>query len=59
LLQVLVARQAVRVGAASGPRTRVRRDAAPGRAEVIEGEIVAEEPAPGTRPDEGPGRLGR
>jgi UPF0716 protein FxsA len=54
LLQALVAQQALRVraGAAAGPGGRP--EPRPGRGEVIEGEIVAEEPPPGSRPGQGP-----
>ncbi|GGK75786.1 FxsA family protein [Ornithinimicrobium pekingense] len=58
LLQVLVAQQALRLGGTPGGPARSRRSEAPGRGQVIEGEVVAEEPAPGTAPGEGPSRLG-
>lgn len=58
LLQAVVAQQALRVraGAAGGPGTRDG-SSAPGRGQVIEGEVVAEEPPPGTWPGQGPSRL--
>ncbi len=61
LLHLLVAHQASRLGAGTVPRRgpRVGRDDAPGRGQVVEGEVVAEEPGPGTWPGQGPSELGR
>ncbi len=60
LLQLLAARQAARLAAAhpAPPRPR-RRPSAPGAGDVIEGEILGDEPPPGGRPGEGPTPLGR
>src|SRR5690606_37888166 len=57
LLQLLVAQQALRLRARSAAGVQGRRDAAPGRGQVIEGEILAEEPPPGTSRGSGPDRL--
>lgn len=57
LLQLLVARQAGKLGAAPGVTVRHHRAAASGQ--VIEGEVVSEEPGPGARPGPGPSQLER
>jgi UPF0716 protein FxsA len=57
LLQVLVAQQALRVRAGAVAGRGTRPGAAPGRGQVIEGEVVAEEPPPGTWPGQGQSRL--
>lgn len=59
LLQLLAARQAARLAAAHPGPPRRRRSSAPGGGDVIEGEILADEPPPGGRPGEGPTPLGR
>ena len=60
LLQVLVAQQALKVRAGVvGPQVRRGGGSAPGRGQVIEGEVVAEEPPPGTWPEQGPSSLER
>ncbi|AXH95240.1 FxsA family protein [Ornithinimicrobium avium] len=56
LLQLVVAQQALRLRVVAGMPTGPRRASAPGRGDVIEGEVVSEEPAPGTW--QGPTRLG-
>lgn len=50
LLQVVVAHQALRLRTAAGAAGGVRRDPPrrPGHGQVIEGEVLSEEPAPGT-----------
>ena len=57
LLQLLVAQQALRLRARSASGVQGGRRPAPGRGQVIEGEILAEEPPPGTAQGPGPGRL--
>src|SRR5699024_8366991 len=52
LLHVVVAHQAVKLQTAAGPG--VRRDRSSAGGQVIEGEVVAEEPGPGERPADGP-----
>lgn len=59
LLQLLAARQAARLAAAHPVRPGRRPASAPGAGEVIEGEIIADEPPPGARPGQGPSPLGR
>lgn len=55
LLQLLVAQQALRLRAAAVASTGPGRGGTPGRADVIEGEVVSEDPAPGAwRGPDGP-----
>ena len=58
LLHLLVARQAGKLGVATGVPVRGS-SSAPARDQVIEGEVVAEQPPPGTWPTDGPSELGR
>lgn len=48
LLQLLVAHQALRLRAAAGVPADAGRRRSPGRGDVIEGEVVSEDPAPGS-----------
>lgn len=57
LLQHLVARQARTLGASAGVGVRYDRTAAGGQ--VIEGEVVSEEPGPAAWPGQGPSELER
>lgn len=57
LVHLLVAQQALKVSGAAAARSGAA-GRAPGTGQVIEGEIIAEEPAPGSWPSPGSPRLG-
>ena len=60
LLQLVIAQQALRLRVVAGMPADPRPRSTPGRGEVIEGEVVAEEPAPGSwQGPSGPPPLGR